>query len=313
MQLKIGAGEIRKMKKILVLGKHSFVGTSFIEYITSNFSNDFIVDNISSIGDDWKTVNFGEYDAIYNVAGLAHVKAKKSMESAYYAINRDLPVEMAKKAKKDGAKQFVHMSSMIVYGGMSKVGVPNMIAKDTAPAPVNFYGDSKLQADRILEELADEFFQVAIIRPPLLYSHNARDNFPLLIRFSQKFPVFPSLKNEQSMLYVYNLAELIRLIIVNGDGGIFYPQNKEYTSTSYMVKQFADRFGHKMKVVSFFNPMLRLCSHFVPVVNKAFGNLTYDKELSGYYDWSYCIYSLDESIDLVAKRVMEKAKNDFEV
>ena len=301
------------MKKILVIGEKSFVGDSFIEYIRKNYTDDYIVNNVSSLQDAWKEVDFGGYDAVYNVAGLAHVRAKKNMEELYYRVNRDMPVEICKKAKKDGCKQFVHMSSMIIYGEMSRVGVTNVIRDPSKTAPTNFYGDSKLQADRLLSQLAAEDFKVAIIRPPLIYSQNARDNFPRLMKLAKKLPFFPSLKNEQSMLYVYNLAELIRLIIEHHDGGFFYPQNREYTSTSAMVKSFADHFGNKMAVVGIFNPFLKLASFFVPFVNKAFGNLCYDTSLSGHYDWAYCKYSLEDSIRRTAKKVMNKTEDREEL
>ena len=38
------------------------------------------------------------------------------MEDLYYSVNRDLTIETAKKAKLNGVKQFIFMSSIIVYG-----------------------------------------------------------------------------------------------------------------------------------------------------------------------------------------------------
>lgn len=294
------------MKKILVLGKGSFVGNSFIEYINKNYPDDYVIHNIVSTDNAWKKLDFGQYDAVYNVAGLAHVKAKANMERKYYAVNRDLPVAICKKVKADGCSMFIHMSSMIVYGGMSKVGVKKVISEDTIPDPENFYGDSKLQADKRLIEMIDNSFHVVILRPPLLYSQNARDNFPRLIKFARTLPIFPTIKNEQSMLYVYNMAELIRLIIESWGVGIYYPQNREYTCTSEMVKKFSDAFGHKMYMTGLFNSLIKFMGNFIPLINKAFGDLCYEKELSGYYDWAYCIDTLDESIQKTVESIRER-------
>lgn len=60
-------------------------------------------------------LTFQKYDVVYNVAGIAHVKSAKGEGPLYYAVNRDMVIEIAKAAKAAGVKQLIHMSSMIVY------------------------------------------------------------------------------------------------------------------------------------------------------------------------------------------------------
>ena len=96
------------------------------------------------------------------------------------------------------------------------------------------------------------------MRPPLIYSEYARDNFPRLVNFAKKMPIFPRLKNQQSMVYVDNLCELIHLIIENNIGGIYYPQQECYIETSKIVKDIADAVGNKMWQTTIFNPFLKL-------------------------------------------------------
>ena len=60
-------------------------------------------------------------------------------------MNRDLAIETAKKAKAEGVKQFIFMSSIIVYG--NSTNEQGVIDRNTVPNPSNFYGDSKLQAE----------------------------------------------------------------------------------------------------------------------------------------------------------------------
>ena len=58
------------------------------------------------------------YDVVYHVAGLAHAdvgKVDAATKRKYYEVNYKLAVETAKKAKAEGVKQFVFMSSAIVY------------------------------------------------------------------------------------------------------------------------------------------------------------------------------------------------------
>mgnify|MGYP001772369147 CR=1 FL=1 len=105
---------------------------------------------------------------VYNVAGIAHVKAAKGDEPLYYAVNRDMVIEIAKAAKAAGVKQFIHMSSMIVNKEV-KTLAGKQIHKDTIPEPNGFYGDSKLQGESGIRALADGSFKVFIMRPPMIY------------------------------------------------------------------------------------------------------------------------------------------------
>ena len=75
------------------------------------------------------------------------------MAPLYYKVNRDLTVEIAKHAKASGVKQFVFMSSQIVYHA-SKSLEGTVISKNTKPNPNDFYGDSKLQAEKGLHCVA---------------------------------------------------------------------------------------------------------------------------------------------------------------
>lgn len=62
------------------------------------------------------------------------------MEDLYYKVNRDLAIEVATKAKIEKVKQFIFMSSMIIYGSDSKIGEQQIITADTKPNPIDFMG-----------------------------------------------------------------------------------------------------------------------------------------------------------------------------
>ena len=73
------------------------------------------------------------------------------------------------KAKKSGVKQFIFMSSAIVYGDSAPIGKMKMITKDTPFKPANCYGDSKVKAERGLKKLEDENFKVVILYVTVLH------------------------------------------------------------------------------------------------------------------------------------------------
>ncbi len=192
---------------------------------------------------------------------------------------------------------------MVVYADMSALGKEKMIYSDTIPEEPTIYGKSKMMAERGLKKLEDEKFHVAIIRPPLIYSENARDNFPRLVNFAKRMPVFPKLKNHQSMIYVDNLCELVHLIIESNEGGIYYPQQETYIETSKIVKDIANAVGNNIKQTSIFNPILRLLSKSkkLAFIHKAFGSITYDMSLSNHFEGKYRVVSYEESIQRIAK------------
>ena len=273
------------MKKILITGANSYIGTSFEKYIKDNYPEQYEIDTVDMIGDGWREKSFSGYDSVFHVAGIAHSDSGKisaEKEKLYYAVNTDLTIETAKKAKADGAGQFIFMSSAIVYGESAPIGKDKLITKDTPVSPANCYGDSKVQAENGIRPLNDEAFKVVILRPPMIYGKGSKGNYPLLAKFALKTPVFPYVKNERSMLYIGNLCEFVRLMIENEESGIFWPQNAEYSNTSELVKLIAEANGTRVRLVKGFGWALKLLSHMTPIVNKAFGSLRYDMGMSGY-------------------------------
>lgn len=285
------------MKKILITGANSYIGTSFEKYM-AQFGDKYQIDTVDMIDGTWRKKDFSGYDSVFHVAGIAHSdngKISKEKEKLYYAVNTDLTVETAKKAKADGVKQFIFMSSAIVYGNSAPIGKGKRITKDTPVRSANCYGDSKVQAENGLRPLNDDKFKVVILRPPMIYGKGSKGNYPLMSKLAQKLPVFPYVKNKRSMLYIENLCEFVRVMIVNSERGTFWPQNKEYSNTSEMVKMIGAAHGKNVHLICGFEWSLKLLGLFTGLVDKAFGNLYYDKSLS-IYKKNYRVCDLKESI-----------------
>lgn len=285
------------MKKILITGANSYIGTSFEKYM-QQYADEYQIDTIDMIDGSWREKSFSGYDIVYHVAGIAHSdngKISKEKEKLYYSVNADLTIEAAKKAKADGVKQFIFMSSAIVYGNSAPLGKEKIITKETPVSPANCYGDSKVQAENGILPLADDTFKVVILRPPMIYGKGSKGNYPTLVKFAKKLPLFPYVKNQRSMLYIENLLEFVRLMIVNEESGIFFPQNKEYSNTSEMVKMIGNAHGKKVRLMKGFTWVLKILSLFTGLVNKAFGNLVYEDKISEYKQ-EYRKFTLTESI-----------------
>jgi UDP-glucose 4-epimerase len=283
------------MKRILITGAGSYIGTSFENWV-SQWPEKYQVDTIDMRGNEWKDKPFSSYDVIYHIAAIVHVKENDTQK--YFSVNRDLTVEVAKKAKAEGVKQFIFLSTMGVYGKET-----GFIDENTKPTPKTPYAESKLEAEGLLSELADNTFKVATLRPPIVYGKDCRGNYPRLAGMALKLPIFPKIKNERSMIFIDNLSEFVRLAIDKELRGHLFPQNREYVNTTELVQLIAKAHGKELKVTEVFNPFVSLGIKMSETFGKVFGSFTYDMKMPGgpsrEFDYETC--SFEESIERTEK------------
>lgn len=277
------------MKKILITGANSYIGTSFECYM-NQFGNEYQIDTIDMQDPAWKEKDFSGYDVVFHVAGIAHQKETKENKELYYKINRDLAIDIAKKAKAQGVSQFIFLSSMSVYGM-----VVGKIDKDTMPNPNTNYGKSKLEAEKGLLVLENDSFKVAILRPPMIYGKGCKGNYRTLAKLSLKLPIFPKVKNQRSMLYIDNLSCFVKLLVDRQSRGLFFPQNKEYVNTSEMATFICQAKGKKIHLTRLLNWTFPILSLGTSAIKKAFGSLIYDMSLSEDRE-EYSLCTFEESI-----------------
>ena len=287
------------MKKILITGAGSYVGESVKKYMLAH--GDYQIDAVDTMGDNWKKADYTQYDVVYHVAGIAHVNADPKMEALYYKVNRDLTIEVAKYAKAAGVKQFIFMSSQIVFHESQSLK-SEVLTAETKENPNGFYGDSKLQAEKRLHELECDTFKVCILRPPMIYGPNSKGNFPRLVKLAKKTPIFPAWHNKRSMLYIDNLAEFVKQAVERELSGIFYPQNLELADTVEIIRFFAKSAGHNVWITKLLNPFVWLGSFVLQPINKMFATYYYDPKKSK-MDFDYQFVSFEESLKKVVESI----------
>ena len=266
------------MKKVLIIGTNSYIGKSFAAFAVNK--DDFEITTVSSRDEAWLNADFAQYDSVLHCAGIAHIKQKSGMKSLYYEINCDLAVRVAKKAASDGVRQFIFLSSVAA------------IHHDDG----DLYGASKLKAEQELKKLADgedgseSEMKLCIVRPPMVYGIGCKGNFPKLVKLARIFPIFPNYPNRRSMIYIDNLCEFLYRLIESKASGSFLPQNKEYVSTTELVKVINKR----IITTKLFNPLIRrLAKKRGSIFEKLFGDLLC--EYAG-DESEYNIVEFDESV-----------------
>lgn len=292
------------MRRILITGANSYIGEAFKNWATERYAQEFAIHTIDMIDGSWREKSFSAYDVIFHVAGIAHADVgtvSEEQKALYYKVNRDLAIETAGKAKAEGVKQFVLMSSMIVYGESAGLGKRRVITRKTRPCPANFYGDSKWQADQGVRRLATDSFHVAVLRPPMIYGKGSKGNYPILAKMAKRLPLFPDIQNERSMLHIENLCEFLCLLMQGGKGGIYFPQNREYVQTSKLVKEVAKIHGHALWITKLVNPAIwilgKVPGRISDLVNKAFGSFVYDMGMSDSFGGAYRVNDFKRSIE----------------
>lgn len=284
------------MKKILITGAGSYVGENVRKYIMQTAGDQFVIDAVDTFGNNWKKADFSQYDVVYHVAGIAEVNGKKGMEQLYYKVNTDLTIEIAKHAQANGVKQFIFMSSMIVYKETQSLK-GNIITPESMPAPNGVYGDSKLKAEEGLKDVAkgEGRMKICILRPPMIYGPNSKSNLVRLGKLGTKVPFFPNWRNKRSMLYIDNLGEFVKQAVLRELEGTFYPQNRELSATVDIIRFFAKAAGHRIWITKLLNPFVWLGSFVLQPINKMFADSYYVPEMSE-YGFEYQIVSFEESL-----------------
>lgn len=270
------------MKRILITGANSYIGTSVERYLLQ-WPEAYSVDTLDMVDGSWREKSFSGYDVVFHVAGIAHQDSGSITEERkrlYYQVNTDLAIETAKKARAEGVRQFIFMSSISIYGASVRMGIQKLITSQTVPVPANAYGDSKLQAEQGILPLQNDAFLVCVLRPPMIYGPGCRGNYPLLSKAALRLPVFPDIRNQRSLLYIGNLCAFIRHAVDRPLSGIQFPQNAGYAGTSQLVGLIAAAHGRKVYMTRLFNPALRLLSAFSPFISKVFGDFVVDPALT---------------------------------
>lgn len=257
------------MKKILITGANSYIGTSLERWL-AKYPDKYSVDTVDMKSNSWKEKDFSKYDVVFHVAAIVHVK-ENDIEK-YFKVNRDLTIEVAEKAKREGIKQFIFLSTMGVYG--TETGY---ITKDTIPKPKTPYAKSKYEAEQLLLKLNTDNFKIAILRPPIVYGRGCKGNYPRLAKLALKVPFFPDIENKRSMIYIDNLCEFVRLLIDDCSSGLYFPQNKKYVNTTELVGLIREAHGKRTNVTKVFNWGIAIGLIFSETFRKVFGSFVYDK------------------------------------
>lgn len=281
------------MKRVLIIGKDSYIGTHIQDWL---MQWGCCVEQLDVLHSDWKCYDYSSYDVIVSVAAIVH-RPDCNDWKLYQKVNVDMPVGIAEKAKSQGVKMFIFLSSMAVYG-VEKDLKRTVIDKKTPLHPKTMYGRSKLLAEEHLNRLQDADFDVIIVRPPNVYGKGCRGRYiEGFATITRMLPIIPMAYSnvKQSMLYIDNLSEFIKQAIELKLHGVFSLQDEISVSANEIFTIMANSFGKKIILSKFLGCFVYLF-HFIPLVRKVFGGVEYDTSLSNIKNVNYVVVPFSEGI-----------------
>ena len=261
------------MKKLLITGSNGFVGSYFI----NKYKKKYEIKSFSFLKDDINSLDCGDTDVVFHLSALVHQMGGASCEE-YERVNVTQTLELAKKAKENGVKQFVFMSTVKVYGEETD----SKYSENSICNPEDEYGKSKLKAEQELQKLEDENFKISIIRTPIVYGYGVKANIKNLINLVNKVPLLPfgKIENKRSMVYIGNLCHLVDEIIIQEKSGVFLASDDEPISTSRLIELIAKNLDKKIYLVKipFFESLLKILK---PSFHKRlYGSLEIDNSIT---------------------------------
>ena len=239
--------------------------------------------------------DFSRYDAVLHVAAIVHQPHQQDRD-LYSRVNRDLPRAICRQAVGQGVKQFVFLSTMGVFGVAPSRGGEGKITASTECRPSSHYGESKLAAERDLQEMQREHpFALSIIRPPMVYGRGCPGNyFHRLMRMGRLLPAFPLARsNRLSMIGIGNLCELLRLIIEGESAGIYCPDDRDGFGTEQRLSAIASLHGRRIRM----SRVLGLPIRWLPwkKLDSLFGDLYYSDDFN-HFGNRYVIDSFRDTV-----------------
>ena len=238
---------------------------------------------LESIGPDtdWSEA-LTEIDTVIHLAARVHVMDETSGDplAAYRQVNVEGTECLARQAAAKGVQRLVFLSSVKVLG--EETDVP--YSEQNLPGPQDPYGVSKLEAENILQQIAEETgLEVVIIRPPLVYGPGVKANFRKLLGMIQRgLPLpFAGINNRRSLIYLGNLIDVIITCATHpkAAGNTFMVSDGEDISTPELIRRIAHALGVSARLFPVPLSLMRLAGKLVgrsAAVNRLTGSLTVD-------------------------------------
>jgi nucleoside-diphosphate-sugar epimerase len=286
---------------ILVTGATGFVGKAVVQRLLAEDESRCVVVAVRRDDQQWPervlprvtgdlepdtdwSVALGGISLVVHSAARVHVMQEAGADplEEFRQVNVQGTLNLARQAAAASVRRFVFVSSIKVNGEATQLGRP--FTADDAPAPLDAYGVSKMEAEQGLREIARQTgMEVVIIRPPLAYGPGVKANFAAMMRWLKRGVPLPlgTIHNQRSLVALDNLVDLIVTCITHPAAAnqTFLVSDGEDVSTTELLRCMGQALGCPARLISVPVSWLKLASAMVgkrDVAQRLCGSLQVD-------------------------------------
>lgn len=242
--------------KILITGVHGFVGSNLVKALSKEHTI-YGLDIISptkegvrfTFGWDYleKEDGIPEVDAIIHLAGKAHDTKNQTVSDVYFKVNTGLTQKIYDYFLKSKAKKFIFFSTAKAAADK----VDGVLTEDVVPSPIGPYGESKIAAEKYIQDHLVEDKQVYILRPCMIHGPGNKGNLNLLYGVVKKGIPWPlgAFENRRTFTSIENLCFVIDgLLTKDVPTGIYNMGDDEALSTNELIEEICKSLGKKAHI-----------------------------------------------------------------
>lgn len=200
-------------------------------------------------------------DAVIHLVAKTHSRDNLAHLEEYRAVNVGISRQIATAAQQAGVKRLVFLSSIKVNGESTSA---QPFRSSDQPAPTTAYGISKLEAERALLDLCDSAMELVILRPPLIYSADAKGNIASLKRaIRNRWPLpLGAIHNKRSLIDLELLCQYLYRSCVTPEAAdkTLLVGNSSSVSTPQLVRRIGREIGIKPWLLPVPAAVLRLAA-----------------------------------------------------
>lgn len=240
---------------ILITGVHGFVGSNLVLSLKNDntiYGLDIVAPEKDGVTktyswDDLDNGKIPEVDAIIHLAGKAHDTKNQTEAEVYFKVNTGLTQKIYDYFLKSSAKKFIFFSTAKAAADK----VDGVLTEDVVPSPVGPYGESKIAAEKYIQEHPAIDKQVYILRPCMIHGPGNKGNLNLLYSVVKKGIPWPlgAFENRRTFTSIDNLCFVINgLLTKNVPTGIYNMGDDEALSTNELIEIICQSLGKKAHI-----------------------------------------------------------------
>lgn len=242
--------------KILITGVHGFVGSNLVAALSKTHTI-YGLDIISPIKEgvrftfSWdlldKPEEIPDVDAIIHLAGKAHDTKNQAAADVYFKVNTELTKKIYDYYLKSSAKKFIFFSTAKAAADK----VDGILTEDVVPSPVGPYGESKIAAEKYIQEYLVNDKQVYILRPCMIHGPGNKGNLNLLYNVVKKGIPWPlgAFENKRTFTSIENICFAVNGVLTKDvESGIYNMGDDEALSTNELIEEICKSLGKKAHI-----------------------------------------------------------------